>query len=145
MEEKAAISDVAMHIIRGCLVVPIQVELYDETIFRIQTAILERVNETGVKGMIIDLSGVGIIDAFLCQKIFNTVRMASMLGATTVLTGIKPEVVASLIDFDIEFKDILTARTLEEGFLVVEPIILPEEEEEEEEADEDYSTEEAED
>lgn len=143
MEEKAAISDVAMHIIRGCLVVPIQVELYDETIFRIQTAILERVNETGVKGMIIDLSGVGIIDAFLYQKIFNTVRMASMLGATTVLTGIKPEVVASLIDFDIEFKDILTARTLEEGFLVVEPIILPEEEEEE--ADEDYSTEEAED
>ncbi len=91
--------------------------------------------------MIIDLSGVGIIDAFLCQKIFDTARMASMLGATTVLTGIKPEVVASLIDFDIEFKDILTARTLEEGFHVVEPIILPEEEE----ADEDYSTEEAED
>lgn len=128
MEDKAVVSDVAMHIIRGCLVVPIQVELYDETIFRIQTAILERVNETGVKGVIIDLSGVGIIDAFMCQRIFNTARMASLLGATTVLTGIKPEVAASLIYLDIESKDILTARTIEDGFLIVEPVVLPEEE-----------------
>jgi len=131
MEDKISLSGVAMHISRGCLIVPIQIELYDEIILRIQKDILERVKETGVKGVIIDVSGVEIIDSFFAQAICDTMEMAFMLGAETVLTGLKPEVAASLIDLDIDFKDIRTAMNLEAGFQRLEPLVRPKEEPEE--------------
>lgn len=130
MEAKTCFSKVAMHITQGCLVVPIQGELYDEFVLQIQNDVLEKVTETGIKGIIIDLSGVEVIDSFIGQAISDTARMASMLGATTVLTGFKPEVVVSLIDLGIELKDVQTAITLEEGFRRLQPIVAPEEMEE---------------
>ena len=131
MKDKISLSRAAMHISRGCLIVPIQIELYDEIILRIQKDILERVKDTGVKGVIIDVSGVEIIDSFLAQAICDTVIMVSMLGAATVLTGLKPEVAASLVDLDIEFKDIQTAVNFEAGFQILESPARPKEEPEE--------------
>lgn len=131
MEEEIELSRVAMHISRGCLIVPIQIELYDEIILRIQKDILERVKETGVKGVIIDVSGVEIIDSFFAQAICDTARMTYMLGATTVLAGLKPEVAASLVDLDIDFRDIRTAMDIEAGFQRLEPLVRPKEEPEE--------------
>ena len=131
MEDEISLFRVAMQISRGCLIVPIQIELYDEIILRIQKDILERVKETGVKGVIIDVSGVEIIDSFFAQAICDTVKMTYMLGATTVLTGLKPEVAASLVDLDIEFKNINTALNLEVGFQILEPLVRPKEEPEE--------------
>jgi len=147
MEEETLSSGVTMHVTRGCLVVPIQVELYDETIVQIQQGILERIKETAVKGVIIDLSGVSIIDSFLAQAIFDAAKMTSMLGATTILTGIRPPVAASLIDLEVDLKDVETAITLEEGFQRLKPLVEPEEklEEIEEEAGEDIIPEETED
>ena len=136
MEDEISLFRVAMQISRGCLIVPIQIELYDEIILQIQKDILERVKETGVKGVIIDVSGVEIIDSFFAQAICDTVKMTYMLGATTVLTGLKPEVAASLVDLDIEFKDIQNAMNLEAGFQRLEPFIRPKEEPEEIEEDE---------
>ena len=131
MEDEISLFRVAMQISRGCLIVPIQIELYDEIILRIQKDILERVKETGVKGVIIDISGVEIIDSFFAQAICDTARMTYMLGATTVLTGLKPEVAASIVDLDIEFKNINTALNLEAGFQILEPLVRPKEEPEE--------------
>lgn len=128
-----AVSHVAMHVTQGCLVVPIEVELYDDSMRQIQNVVLERITKTGIKGVVIELSGVNIIDAFLCRTIFDTARMVSLVGATAVLTGIKPEVAASLSEFDLEFYDIQTAITIEESFHRLEPLVEPKEEAVEEE------------
>jgi len=142
MGEKNCLSKVAMHITQGCLVVPIHGELYDEVVLQIQNDVLKKITETGIKGVIIDLSGVDVIDSFIGQAISDTARMASMLGATTLLTGFKPEVVVSLIDLGIELKDVQTAITLEEGFRQLQSIVAPDEMEEmaEETADSDNET-----
>jgi len=131
MEEKAAVSRVAMYITQGCLVVPIQVELHDELVLQIQEDILERVNKTGIKGVIIDVSGVAIIDSPLGRAISDTARVASLLGAKTVITGLRPGVVASLIDLDFDIRDVPTAVSLEEGFRMLAPVVASKEETEE--------------
>jgi len=109
MEDNNNLSKVAMYITRGYLVVPIQAELYDENIIQMQKDTLKRVNETKTKGVIIDLSAVDIMDSFLAKSLCDTVKMNSMLGASTILTGFQPEVVASIIELNLEFKDIQTA------------------------------------
>lgn len=137
MEQEAALSKVAMYITRGCLVVPIQVELHDELVLQIQGDILERVNKTGIKGVIIDVSGVAVIDSPLARAISDAARMASLLGAKTVITGLRPGVVASLIDLDFDIRGVATAVSLEEGFRLLAPVTAPREEPEEvEEAEE---------
>lgn len=116
-----------MHIIRGCLLVPLQVDLSDEAMLEIQAEILEKVSQTGVKGVIIDLTSIDILDSFLTNTLLDTGRMASLLGATTVIVGLKPELASALVDLGLEFKDILTAITLEQGFQKLRPIVEPEE------------------
>ena len=133
MEEKAALSKMVMPMIRGCLVVPIQIELYDASVIRIQESVLEKIRETGIKGVIMDVSAVEIMDSFIVQTISDTARMASMMGATTVLVGLQPGVVASLVDLELELGDIQTAITLEEGFQKLKPRVEPKEPEEPEE------------
>ena len=138
-----------MHITRGCLLVPLQVDLSDEAMLEIQAEILEKVSQTGVKGIIIDLTSIDILDSFLTNTLLDTGRMASLLGATTVIVGLKPELASALVDLGLEFKDILTAITLEQGFQKLRPIVEPEErpeeieetEESEEETSEDVACE----
>ena len=125
MEEKAALSRIAMYVIQGCLVVPIQVELYDELLLQIQEDILERVNKTGIKGVIIDVSGVAVIDSPLARAISDTARMTSLLGARTIIIGFRPGVVASLIDLNFDTEGITTAVSLEEGFRLLAPVTTP--------------------
>mgnify|MGYP001598403190 FL=1 len=128
MQEGFAQVRVIMHIARGCLVVPIRNEISDEAMLEIQTEILEKVSQTGVKGVIIDLAGVDFLDSFLAQAFIDTGRMLTLLGAGTVIVGIKRELISALIDLGIEFKDILTVITLEQGFQKLGPIVNPEEE-----------------
>lgn len=128
MEDDSNLSKVAMYITRGYLVVPIQVELYDKNIIQMQKDVLKRVNEAKTKGVIIDLSAVDIMDSFLAQSLCDTVKMNSMLGAATILTGFQPEVVASIIELNLEFKDIQTAINIEEGFERLDALLAPQEE-----------------
>jgi rsbT antagonist protein RsbS len=132
-----------MYIAGGCLLAPLQVDLSDEAMLEIQAEILEKVSQTGVKGVIIDLTSIDILDSFMVNTLSNTGRMASLLGATTVIVGLKPELASVLVDLNLEFKDILTAITLEQGFQKLRPIIepdeRPEEIEETEESEEDKS------
>jgi len=119
-----------MHVMGGCLVVPIQVELTDRLMSQIQRDILDNVARTGVKGIIVDVSGVNILDSFLGQKICDTARMASLLGAPTVVTGIKPAIAASLIDLGFQLKGVEIALSVEEGFRKLQRLLTPEEVEE---------------
>lgn len=121
-------SGIVMHMTRGCLVVPLQTELYDDDMIHVQSRVLEKINETRTKGVIIDLSAVRVIDSFLAQAIFDTARMALLLGATLVISGLRPGIVASLIDLDMDLGEIRTAINLEEAFQQLKPIVEPKQE-----------------
>jgi rsbT antagonist protein RsbS len=138
MEENIDSPLVTMTIVHGCLVVPIQVELYDNTMLKLQNDILVQVKEKGIKGVIIDLSAVNIIDLFLAQKLKETISMVALMGAKTILTGFKPEVAASLVDMDFNFGDIYTAIDQDDAFIKLDsisPTIVEETEEDPETED----------
>ncbi len=123
MEEKK-FSDLSIHISEGCLIVPIQGEIDDERILGIQKQILKGVEDTEVKGVVIDVSGVRIIEPYHAQIIDNTAKMISLLGARTVLSGVRPGVAISLTDSNFDFKEIYgTAGTFEGGVKKLQPVV----------------------
>jgi rsbT antagonist protein RsbS len=131
MEEKS-LSDLSIHISEGCLVVPIQGDIDDQRIRKIQSQILKGVEDSKVKGVVIDVSGVRIIEPYHASIIDKTAKMISLLGAKTVLTGIRPGVAIALTDSNFDFKEIYeTAGTFEEGVKKLQPLVRVEEKSEE--------------
>jgi len=102
------------------IIVPIQVELHDRAALRLQEDILKKIEETGSSGLIIDVSAVSVVDSFLGRLLGETAKMARLIGAETVLVGMKKEVVITLIQLGMVIKDLHTAINIEEGMVLLD-------------------------
>ena len=116
-------SETAMSIIRGCLVVTLQGELYDDTLMKIRADILQKIQAAKIRGMILDLSTVRALDSLAFNFLADTARMASLLGVANVFVGLQPGVVSSLVDLEVEIDDIRAALTMEDGFEQVQNVL----------------------
>ncbi|WP_438466091.1 STAS domain-containing protein [Marinomonas sp. PE14-40] len=108
-------SVIATYTTQGCLVFPVQTELSKETAMDIQAKLLEQVHSKNYLGVVIDLSGIEIIDSVLWKILSNTSVMINVLGFKTVMTGLSPGVVASIIDVNLELSKIITAMTIQDA------------------------------
>jgi rsbT antagonist protein RsbS len=108
-----------MHETQRCLVVPIQEELSQTAAVIIQQQILERVHARPLIGVVIDLAGVQIIDSALWTTFINTSRMIKVMGVPSVLTGLNPGAVASIIDLQLDCDEIETAMQLEDALTML--------------------------
>jgi rsbT antagonist protein RsbS len=113
--------DVLMYKNYGCLVVPLDAELRDHTLARTKDEVLAKVQETRVKGVIVDFSAVSVIDSYAGELLNDTARAVSLLGATVVISGIKPGTAASLVDLDLYFDGITKVPALEEALRILRP------------------------
>lgn len=104
------------------IIVPIQVELHDRAAQKVQDDILKKVEEEGLSGLIIDISAVSIVDSFLGRLLSDTSRMARLLGAETVLVGMKKEVAITLIQLGMVFRNLQTAMNIEDGLELLETL-----------------------
>ena len=104
------------------IIVPIQVELHDRAALRLQEDILKKIEETGSSGLIIDVSAVSVVDSFLGRLLGETAKMAKLIGAETVLVGMKKEVVITLIQLGMDIKDLHTAINIEEGMVLLDKL-----------------------
>ncbi|MBF0119893.1 MAG: STAS domain-containing protein [Desulfobacterales bacterium] len=105
-----------MQIVNDCLIFNLNEDLDDDNVRQIQKEIIEKVKGASTKGVIIDVSAVRVINVFTFSILRDTARMIYMLGAKVVFVGFKAGVASALVDLDIEFGDILTSVTMEDGF-----------------------------
>jgi rsbT co-antagonist protein RsbR len=78
--------------------------------------LLAEVARTQANFVIIDLTGVEIVDTRLATGLIKLVRKVELLGARCVLTGIRPAVAETIVDdIDVDFSRITTLRNLEHG------------------------------
>ncbi len=97
------------------IIVPIQVELHDRAAVGLQEDILREIETTSARGLVIDVSAIAIVDSFLGRLLGETARMAGLMGAETVLVGLRKEVVITLIQLGFVIKGLHTALNIEEG------------------------------
>jgi len=115
MSESTESITITMHETQDCLVVPIQEELSKQAAQQIQGKILKQVHACSLKGVVIDFSGVKIIDSALWEVFTKTTHMIKMLGYPSVITGLNPGVVASIIDLNLDLDEITSAMQLEDA------------------------------
>lgn len=116
MIDNTDIQRIPLQISQGYVLASIQIDLTKEVLKQFRQDLLDLLSKTGAKGLIIDLSGVEVMDIEDFKALNNTLSMASLLGTTTILTGFQPGVVSSLVDFNVEFDHINATLNLDDAF-----------------------------
>lgn len=110
------------------LLVTIQVDLYDRLALTLEADLVQMVNKTGAKGVLIDISAVSIVDSFMGRIIGNIASMSKILDAETVVVGMQPAVAITLIELGLPLKGVYTALNMEKGMNLLKSMIhIPEE------------------
>ncbi len=76
---------------------------------------LEQCVKTGVDFLVIDLSGVPMIDTMVAHQIFQLVKALRMIGVKATLSGIRPEIAQTAIQLGLDFKDVPTHLNLKQA------------------------------
>jgi len=78
-------------------------------------AIMRGVQEHGAAIVIIDITGVPVIDTDVAGYLDKTMRAAQLKGARTIVTGVSPAVAETIVDLGIDWHSLETVRDLKTG------------------------------
>lgn len=102
------------------LLVTIQTDLYDRLALELESDLVQMVNNTSAKGVLIDISALSIVDSFMGRIIGNIASMCKILDAETIVTGMQPAVAITLIELGLELKGVHTALNVERGMAILQ-------------------------
>ncbi|BCB04305.1 STAS domain-containing protein [Bacillus sp. KH172YL63] len=76
---------------------------------------LKKSAELQLDYLFIDISGVAIMDTMVSHNIYQIVNALKMMGVTSILTGIRPEVAHALGNLGITFEELKTSSSLKKA------------------------------
>lgn len=98
------------------LIVPIQVDMDDQTVIHLQERILAELERTGARGVLIDISMLEMVDSFIGRMLSDIAAMARIMDARTVVVGMQPAVAITLVELGLELKGVDTVLNVDEGY-----------------------------
>ncbi|MBA2731937.1 MAG: STAS domain-containing protein [Acidobacteria bacterium] len=113
------------------LIVPIQVDMDDQTVIHLQESILSELERTGARGVLIDISLLEMVDSFIGRMLSDIAAMARIMDARTVVVGMQPAVAITLVELGLELKGVDTVLNVDEGFRLLRSEIDTSDEDEE--------------
>lgn len=97
------------------LLVTIQVDMHDQLALALQDDLTQRIEKTGARGVLIDISALEMVDSFIGRMIANISAMSRVLDASTVLVGMQPAVAITLVELGLSLAGVQTALDVERG------------------------------
>ncbi|MGK3987497.1 PAS domain-containing protein [Sorangium sp. So ce136] len=119
IDAQAAMLDrVAMPVIQvwqGILLMPLVGEINGRRAAQALESLLEAVGQRSAEFVILDITGVPVIDTAVARHLVRAVQAAELLGCRSVMVGIGPEIARTLVGLGVDFGRITTQGTLQSG------------------------------
>ncbi len=80
-------------------------------------ALLAGINAYQAKVVILDITGVPLVDSGVASNLNKTIQTARLKGARTIITGVSDAVAETIVDLGIDWSDIETRRNLQSGLM----------------------------
>ena len=101
------------------LLVTIQVDMHDQMALTLQDDLTAKIEKTGAKGVLLDISALDMVDSFIGRMISNISSVARILSASTVVVGMQPAVAITLVELGLNLPGVLTALDAERGMALL--------------------------
>lgn len=100
---------------RGILVVPLVGAIDSRRSDEITRKVLDSIMQHRASSIIIDITGVPVVDTSVAQHLLHTTQAAALLGADVLLVGINPEIAQTMVQLGINLGNMVTLSDLEQG------------------------------
>jgi rsbT antagonist protein RsbS len=101
--------------IGNVLLVSVQVELHDRLAIALQEDLAAAIERTGAKGVLIDISGLELVDSFIGRMVATISSVGSLMDARTVVVGMQPAVAITLVELGLSLPGVATALDIDRG------------------------------
>jgi len=105
------------------LIATVQEDLRDRDALELQTNLCALLEETGANGVVLDLSVVETVDSFLGRLLHDISQVSRLLGAHTVVVGLRPAVAVTLVELGLQLNDVRTALNPDKGLALLRRLI----------------------
>ena len=105
--------------VMGCIIVAIQDDLDDRAVLALQDRLVEEIARTSAHGVIIDISGLEIVDTFAGRMLGNMAEMSRLLNARTIVAGMRPAGAMTLVELGLELEGVETALTADKAMMML--------------------------
>jgi PAS domain S-box-containing protein len=90
---------------------------------RLTESLLEKIAEHQAEVIILDISGVPTIDTQVAQHLLKTVQAATLMGAVSILSGVRPETAQSMVHLGIDIGQLRSRNTLRDALQLALQIV----------------------
>jgi rsbT co-antagonist protein RsbR len=104
-------------LIKGTGILPLIGNIDTERAKLLMEETLNQAIKLRLEHLIIDVSGVMIVDTMVADQLFRVIDALSLLGVTTILTGIRPEVAQTMVALGLKIEKIKVKGNLHQAFM----------------------------
>lgn len=102
-------------VLKGVVVMPLVGSIDSERADLVTEALLAGVEEHGARVVILDITGLPVVDTAVANALLKAMQAATLLGVQSVLVGIRPEVAQTVVHLGVDLSQIVTRSTLQAG------------------------------
>ncbi len=117
-QQRATISELQTPVIQvweGILALPIVGTVDTARAQDMTEALLERIVATGSEIVLLDITGVPVVDTAVARHLLETVAAARLLGADVLIVGLSSRTAMTLVQLGIDLAHVTTRATLARG------------------------------
>jgi rsbT co-antagonist protein RsbR len=115
----------------GVLVLPLVGTIDSRRATQVMESVLEKIVEHQADVLIMDITGVPIVDTGVANYLIQMARAVTLLGARVVLVGIGAEIAQTVVQLGIDMTGIVTRANLQSGIefalasqgLAIQPLV----------------------
>jgi rsbT co-antagonist protein RsbR len=117
-QQRQTISELETPVIQvwdGILALPIVGSLDTARTQEMNEALLQRIVDTGSEIVILDITGVPVVDTAVARHLLETVAAARLLGAEVLIVGLSPRTALTLVHLGLDLAGVTTRTTMAKG------------------------------
>jgi rsbT co-antagonist protein RsbR len=115
IEERQQLLELSTPVVRlwdGIVAVPLIGTLDSARTQATMEGLLQAIVDQQARVAILDITGVSTVDTAVAQHLLRTVMAARLMGATCVISGIRPQIAQTMVQLGIDLGDVITRATL---------------------------------
>lgn len=116
--QRAVIAEMSVPVLplaNGTLVMPLIGALDSARLAQVQERALHSIERVRARHLLLDITGVPVVDTQVARGLVEVVQAARLLGAKVTLVGIRPEVAQTVVGLGATLEGVTTRATLADG------------------------------